>query len=105
MSDIKEKAMLAWNRKHSYYNLKEKFQDDLNFSHSSGMWCANKEFISFLTAFQNVDQIVLEDIYNVPRTVNPVELLEVSKEKYQFAANAWAVEYNKLAKVRQAKNV
>lgn len=105
MSDIKEKAMLAWNRKHSYYNLKEKFQDDLNFSHSDGMWCANREFIAFLTAFQNVDQIVIEDIYGVPRTVNPVELLEVSKEKYQFAANAWAVEYNKLARVRRADNV
>ena len=47
----------------------------------------------------------MEDIYSVPRQVNPVELLKQCKEKYQYAANSWAVEYAKLAKVRRAKDV
>ena len=106
MSDnIKQLAKLAWDRKLSYLNLQERFQDELTFAHSGGMWRADKETISFLNAFSNIDQITFEDIYNVPRQINPSELLEVCKQKYQFAANAWAVEYAKLAKVRKADNV
>lgn len=103
--DIKQLAKLAWDRKLSYLNLQERFQDELTFAYSEGMWCANRETIAFLTAFTDVEQITVEDIYGVPRQVNPVELLKQCKEKYQYAANSWAVEYAKLAKVRQAKDV
>lgn len=103
--DIKQLAKLAWERKFSYLNLQERFRDKLNFAHSGGMWCANRETIAFLTAFQDVESIVFEDIYGVPRQINPVELLTLCKQKYQYAANAWAVEYAKLSKVRRAEDV
>lgn len=103
--DIKQLAKLAWNRKLSYLNLQECFRDELTFAHSGGMWRADRETIAFLTAFVDVEQIILEDIYSVPRQIDPAELLKICKEKYQFAANAWAVEYAKLAKVRRAKDV
>lgn len=104
-NNIKQSAKLAWDRKLCYLNLQERFQDNLNFAHSNGMWCANKETISFLTAFTDVEQITLADIYNVPRQVNPNELLAICKEKYQYAANTWAVEYANLAKTRKAQDV
>jgi hypothetical protein len=103
--DIKQKAKLAWDRKLSYLNLQERFQDDLTFAYSGGMWRANRETVAFLVAFVDVEQIIAEDIYGVPRQVNPAELLKQCKEKYQYAANAWAVEYAKLAKVRRSDNV
>jgi len=103
--DIKQLAKLAFDRKLSYLNLQERFQNDLTFAHSGGMWRADRETIAFLTAFDDVEQITLEDIYSVPRQVNPAELLTQCKEKYQYAANAWAVEYAKLSRVRRAENV
>ena len=103
--DIKQQAKLAWDRKLSYLNLQERFRDDLTFAHSGGAWRADKETIAFLTAFADVEQITLEDIYGVPRLVDPRELLKLCKEKYQYAANAWLVEYAKLARVRRAKDV
>ena len=74
MSDIKELATLAWDRKRSYLNLREKFQDLLVFPFAGGMWRADRETIAFLSVFIDVEQITLEDIYTVPRQVNPTEL-------------------------------
>jgi hypothetical protein len=105
MTDIKELATLAWDRKRSYLNLKEKFQDLLVFAHSGGMWRADRETIAFLSVFCDVDQITVEDIYSIPRQINPAELLQLCKEKYQYAANNWAVEYAQLATVRKSNNV
>ena len=51
VDDIKQKAKLAWDRKLSYFNLKEKFQDQLTFAYGGGMWNADKATIAFLTAF------------------------------------------------------
>jgi hypothetical protein len=103
--DIKQKAKLAWDRKLSYLNLQERFQNDLVFAHSEGMWRADRETVAFLTAFCDVEQITMEDIYCVPRQVNPLSLLNLCKQKYQFAANAWATEYANLTKVRKAEDV
>lgn len=105
VDDIKQTAKLAWDRKLSYLNLKEKFQDTLTFVYNEGIWRADRETIAFLSAFNGIDQIIFEDIYGVPRSVNPIELLNLAREKYQFAANAWAVEYAKLSKVRRSENV
>jgi len=105
VDDIKQKAKLAWDRKLSYLNLQEKFQEELTFAHSGGMWRADRETIGFLSAFENIEQMTVEDIYQVPRQVNPGELLEVCKQKYQFAANNWASEYARLLTVRNSNNV
>lgn len=105
VDEIKQKAKSAWDRRLCYLNLKEKFQDHLTFAHSGGMWTADRETIAFLTAFHDVEQITMEDIYNVPRQVSPSELLKLCKEKYQFAANSWAVEYNNISRTRRSEDV
>ena len=45
--DIKQLAKLAWDRKLSYLNLQERFQDELTFAYSEGMWCADRETLLF----------------------------------------------------------
>jgi hypothetical protein len=104
-NDIKHKVKLAWERKLSYLNLQEQFQNELTFAFGGGMWRADRETIAFLTAFVNIEQMTVEDIYCVPRQVNPNELLEICKQKYQFAANNWAAEYARLSSIRKADNV
>jgi len=103
--DIKQLAKSAWDRRLSYLNLQERFRDELTFAHGGGMWRADRETIAFLTAFQDIQQITIEDIYGVPKQVDPIELLTLCKQKYQYAANAWAVEYAKLSRVRRAQDV
>ena len=105
MSDIKNDIKLAWDRKQAQQSLKEKLNAELIFAHNGGMWCANRETISFLNAFPNISEMTVEDIYGIPRQVNPMELLELCKQQYQFATNAWAVEYQKLARIRRANDL
>jgi hypothetical protein len=107
MSDIQQTIKAAWNRKQVYAAIKEKFQESLTFSHSGGMWKADRETISFLSAFLHFspEQITMEDIYGVPRQVNPKELLDLCITKYQYVANNWAVEYRELSSIRRAENV
>lgn len=105
MSDIKSNIKLAWNRKQAQQNLKEKLNSELMFAHQGGMWCADRSTISFLSAFPNISEMVVEDVYGIPRKVNPMELLDLCKQKYQYATNAWAVEYQKLARTRRADDL
>jgi len=102
---IRELSQKHWDRKHAQRLLHESMQDQLIFAHSNGMWRANRELIAFLSAFQHTNHLVVEDIYGVPRTVNPQELLEQACQRYQSAANAWAVAWADLAKVRKAADV
>ena len=105
IDDIKAQAKLAWDRKQSYANLHEKYQEMLFFSHAGGMWKADRETIAFLAAFKEIEQLTVEDIYNVPRQVSPAKLLELCMQKYQFAANSWSKEYRDLSQIRKAENV
>lgn len=107
MSEIQKQAKLAWDRKQAYANIKEKYQESLTFSLFGGTWKADRELISFLSAFsnKNIKNLTLEDIYGVPRQVEPEELLKTCIEKYQFVANTWAVEYRELSRIRRADNV
>jgi len=102
---IKQKAKAAWDRSLLHTNLKQRFQDQLNFAHDGGMWQADRETIAFLSAFDNCEHLVVEDIYGVPRKVNPQELLSQCVERYQYAANAWSCEYHEFARTRRAEDV
>jgi hypothetical protein len=107
MSDIQQTIKAAWDRKQAYAAIKEKFQESLVFSHSGGMWRADRETIAFLSAFlhSSPEQITMEDVYGVPRQINPKELLDLCINKYQYVANIWSVEYRELSRIRRAENV
>lgn len=101
MMDIRETVKLAWDRKQSLHNLRVDMHDRLVLHMFDGTWKVDRELIAFLQAFQDCDQIVMEDVYEVPRTVNPQELLKRAKEEYQFVTNAWAVKYKEIARKRK----
>lgn len=103
--EIKQKAKAAWDRSLLRTNLNQRFQDQLNFAFSGGMWCANRETIAFLSAFRDVEHLVVEDIYGVPRAVNSQDLLDQCIERYQYAANTWAQEYHKFSQTRRVEDV
>jgi len=103
--EIKQKAKAAWDRSLLRTNLKQHFQDQLNFAYSGGMWRADRETIAFLSAFRDIEHLVVEDIYGVPRAVNPQELLEQCIERYQYAANTWSQEYRKFSQTRRVDDV
>jgi len=105
MTEIEQLAKETWDRRLAYKNLEAQHHNMLHFAFQGGMWRADTLTISFLTAFQDVESIVMADIYNVPRRVNPVELLALCKEKYQFMANSWADQYAELGKIRKASDV
>lgn len=105
MTEIEQLAKQTWDRRLAYKNLEAKHHNMLHFAFQSGMWRADTLTISFLMAFQDVDIIVMADIYGVPRQVDPKALLALCKEKYQFMANSWADEYTELGKIRKASDV
>jgi len=105
MTDIKKQAKAAWDRSLHKTNLKQKFQDTLIFSHDNGMWNADRETIAFLSAFRNSNHLIVEDIYGVPRSVDPSKLLAECVERYQYAANRWSNDYQAFAQTRRADDV
>ena len=79
--------------------LKEKYEAKMLFALSGGMWCANPELITLLTAF-SPDDIVICDTYGNPCQVNRTELLHSAKERYQEQMNAWVNEYDEVSRQR-----
>lgn len=95
----------AWDRKQSQKNLEEKANSLLCIAHLGGMWRCDREFISFLHAMKDHKEIVIADIYNVPRKVDPEVLLDLAKSRYQYVMNNWMIEWNDLAKARKPETL
>ena len=104
MSDIEEKFKLQFDRKLAYRNLTEKMNSRLCIAHQGGLWKCDREFISFLNAFQNSDELVVIDMNDVPRKVNVQELLHEAKGKYTEVTNDWMVEWDHLRNIRSVDN-
>jgi hypothetical protein len=43
---------------------------------------------------------VLEDYYNTPVSVDPLELKQLAMQRWQEQMNAWQAEYNEISKQR-----
>jgi hypothetical protein len=80
--------------------LREKVQADLHFAYSSGLFKASPELISFLNCY-DLYEIVIEDTYQNPIRVIREELLDLARQHYQMAMNAWHVEHEKLKSIRK----
>jgi hypothetical protein len=80
--------------------LREKIYADLHFAYNGGLFKASQELIGFLNAWESAE-IFLEDTYQNPIRVNRKELLELAKEHYQIAMNAWHIQHEELKRVRK----
>jgi len=92
--------------KHAIFrkNLKERIESQLAVAHNGGLFKSTPELMSFLWMWQDND-IVLRDEYDNPIRCDKLKLLEQLKEAYQFAMNAWCVEFEDSKKIRNAKQV
>lgn len=91
------KARFAHNSAKDY--LQEKYNAKLLVAEQGGLWKADKETISFLTAFLN-EEVVLMDTFNNPVKVNRQDLKDKLCETYYRVMNEWHNEWKELESKR-----
>ena len=91
------KARFAHNSAKDY--LKEKYNAKLLVAEQGGLWRADQETISFLTAFLN-EEVVLMDTFDNPVKVNRQDLKDKLCETYYRVMNEWHDEWKELESKR-----
>ena len=81
-------------------NLQERVESQLSVAHNGGLFKASPELISFLHCWDE-DEVFLEDSFNNPIKCERLSLLSQLKEAYQFAMNAWHIDFEASKKVRK----
>jgi hypothetical protein len=79
--------------------LRETYQAKMLFAHSNGMWKASPDLIVLCDCCKD-SRVVLEDYYNTPVSVDPLELKQLAIQRWQEQMNAWQAEYNEISKQR-----
>lgn len=85
-------------------NLREKIETQLAVAHNGGLFKASPELISFLHCWDETE-VFLTDEFKNPIKCNREQLLNQLKEAYQFAMNAWHIEFEKSKKIRDASSL
>jgi hypothetical protein len=107
MDNITEFKNLADSKfEHALYrkNLQERIEAQLAVAHNGGLFKATPELITFLDCWREIE-VVIKDEYNNPIKCNRHTLLADIKQAYQFAMNAWLVEFEESKKIRKSNNV
>ena len=78
--------------------LRETYQAKMLFAHNGGMWQASPELIMLCSVCTG--EVVLEDYYKTPISVDASELKKLVMERWQEQMNAWQLEYNEISKNR-----
>lgn len=105
MVDIKELAKLSYDRKLAQKNLHEQQMARLVVVYSSGLWKVDPILIALLESYKDQPEITLLDAHNIPRKIDPAELLVLAKQRHQEVLNDWLMEYNKQAQIRTVAHV
>jgi len=92
--------------KHALFrkNLKERIESQLAVAHNGGLFKATPELMAFLHCW-NSDDLFLADQYSNPVWCDRLKLLAQLKEAYQYAMNAWHIDFEKSKKIRDNSNV
>lgn len=80
--------------------MREKIQTDLHFAYNGGLFKSSPEIISFLSCWES-SELYIEDTYQNPIKVNRQEFLEICKQHYQTAMNAWHIQHEELKRTRK----
>jgi hypothetical protein len=92
-------AKARFNHNSAKVYLKDKYESKLSVAAQGGLWVANIELLSFLTASTH-DQIVVLDMYSNPVKVNRIELLTKLEKTYHTVMDQWHSEWESLEKKR-----
>jgi hypothetical protein len=76
--------------------LREKYESKLIFGWQGGMFRAGPELITLLSLYDH--DIVIKDLYDTPIKVNPQELINEAKARWQEQMNGWLIEFDSLSK-------
>jgi len=79
--------------------LREKYQAKLTFAYCGGMFRAGPELINVLLTCP-WDDAVIQDLYENPVRVAPIELKRLAEQRWQEQMTAWLIEYEELNRNR-----
>lgn len=105
MSKLKDLSDHSYDRALAQKTLKEKQMGRLLLAYQGGMWVVTTELMTLLSIYEAEPAVILLDSNDIPRSVNPAELLTKAKQRHQEILNDWYNEYQEVAKVRTAKHV
>lgn len=88
------KARFSHNSAKAY--LKDKYDSKLIVASQGGLWRADQQTISFLSAMNNDNFIVMIDTFNNPVHVNRDQLLELLQTTYNTVMLEWHKEWKEL---------
>jgi len=80
--------------------LREKYEAKMIFASCGGMWRADPTLITLLTSIEDIDNPVILDLYGNPVSINRIELLKETKQRWQEQMNAWLVELTEISQQR-----
>ena len=105
MSEIRERARLAYDRTLAQKNLRERMAARMVLAHAGGLWNCDAQLLSILSSYIDHDEIALLDANDIPRKINPKSMICLVQQRHQEIMNEWLVEYAKLSSIRTAKDV
>ena len=105
MTELRQQARAAYDRTLAQKNLRERMSARMILAHAGGLWICDQSLIAILYCYQDENDVVLLDSQDIPRRIDPKELLKLIKQRHQETMNAWMVDYAELAKIRTAKDV
>jgi hypothetical protein len=88
------KARFSHNSAKAY--LKDKYDSKLIVASQGGLWKADQQTISFLSAMNNDNFTVMIDTFNNPVHVNRDQLLELLQTTYNTVMLEWHKEWTEL---------
>jgi hypothetical protein len=88
------KARFSHNSAKAY--LKDKYDSKLIVASQGGLWRADQQTISFLSAMNNDNFTVIIDTFNNPVHVNRDQLLELLQTTYNTVMLEWHKEWTEL---------
>jgi hypothetical protein len=88
------KARFSHNSAKAY--LKDKYDSKLIVASQGGLWKADQQTISFLSAMNNDNFTVIIDTFNNPVHVNRDQLLELLQTTYNTVMLEWHKEWKEL---------
>ena len=104
VDSLRELAELRFTHATFRKNLRERIEGQLSVAHNGGLFKATPDLISFLSCWTD-EELFLEDSYNNPIRCNRLALLSDVKQAYQFAMNAWHLEFEASKNIRKIPRV
>lgn len=93
-------AKARFNHNSAKAYLKDKYDSKLIVAEQGGLWRADQQTITFLSAMNEDNFVIIVDTFNNPVQVNREQLLKVLKTTYNTVMLEWYKEWKELESKR-----